>query len=64
MKDYTGTHLAFEVFSTMDINDIYLKVMRNQDVIYMTDLARVHELELVGESAQLKVLKDEHDSGI
>ena len=56
MKDYTGTHLAFEVFSSMDLNDVYLKVMKNQDVIYMTDLSRVQELELVSESVPLKAL--------
>lgn len=56
MKDYAGTHLAFEVFSTMDINDVYLKIMKNQEVVYLTDLSRVHELELVETAPTLKVV--------
>lgn len=62
MKDYTGTHLAYEIFLSTDTDNTYLKVMSGADVVYMTHLSRVLEIELIGTGYELRAVVD-YESG-
>lgn len=56
MKDYTGTHLAYEVFLSTDTDNTYLKIMDGADVVYMTHISRILEVELLGVTPYLKAI--------